>query len=120
MRCEMITRAERDVARVDALGEADEVGDDVPAGRRRTTRRTAEAGHDLVADHDDAVPVAELAHPGEVAVGRDEDAVGAHHRLEDDRRRRCAAPSYHERVVAGAASARSHSSASGGAWNDER
>ena len=39
----------------------------------------------------DAVLVAELADAGEVAVGRDEDAVGADHGLEQDGRDRCRA-----------------------------
>ena len=53
---------ERDVARVDALGEADEVGRDVPVVDREPLAAAAEAGHHLVADHHDAVPVAQLPH----------------------------------------------------------
>ena len=45
----------------------------------------AEAGHDFVGDHQDAVLVAELAHALHVAVGRNEDAVGADDRLKDER-----------------------------------
>ncbi len=45
----------------------------------------AEAGHDLVGDHQDVVPVADLAHALDVAVGRDEDAVRADDGLEEDR-----------------------------------
>jgi hypothetical protein len=41
-----------------------------------------EPGHDLVGDPHDPVLVADLANPGEVAVRRNEDAVGA-----DDRSR---------------------------------
>ena len=48
----------------------------------------AEARHHLVGDHQDAVLVAERAHALQVAVGRNEDAVGAGHRLEDERRDR--------------------------------
>ncbi len=44
----------------------------------------AEAAHDLVGDEQDAVAVTDLAYALEVAVGRDEDAVRAHHRLEDE------------------------------------
>jgi hypothetical protein len=46
---------------------------------------TTEAGHHLVADHHDPVLVADRPHAGEVAVGRDEDAVRADDRLEHDR-----------------------------------
>ena len=45
-----------------------------------------EAGHHLVGDHEDPVPVADLAHALQVPVGRDEDAVRAGHRLEDEGR----------------------------------
>ena len=44
-----------------------------------------EARHDLVADHEDAVAVADLADALEVPVGRDEDAVRADDGLEEDR-----------------------------------
>jgi hypothetical protein len=44
----------------------------------------AEAGHHLIGDHHDAVPVAQVAHAGQVARRRHQDAVGAHHRLEHD------------------------------------
>ena len=45
----------------------------------------AEARHDLVEDEDDAVPVADLPHSGEVAGRRHHDPGGAGHRLQDDR-----------------------------------
>ena len=48
----------------------------------------AEAGHHLVADHQDAVLRAQLAHALHVAVGRHEDAVGAGDGLEDECRDR--------------------------------
>jgi hypothetical protein len=45
--------------------------------RREPLAGAAEAGHHLVADHQDAVLVAQRAHALQVAVGRHEDAVGA-------------------------------------------
>ena len=48
----------------------------------------AEPGHHLVGDHQDAVLVAQRADALHVAVGRDQDAVGARHGLEDERRDR--------------------------------
>ncbi len=50
--------------------------------------RPPEACHDLIADHQDVVAGADLAHALDVAVRRDEDPVGAHDRLEEDRRDR--------------------------------
>ncbi len=44
--------------------------------------------HDLVADHQDPEPVAQLADALRVAVRRDQDPVGARDRLEDERRNR--------------------------------
>ncbi len=62
-----------------------EVGDDFPvidgeplAGARRR------AGHDFIGDHEDAVFVAEFAHALHIAIGRNEDAVGADHGFEDE------------------------------------
>src|SRR5207249_7017276 len=52
------------------------------------TTGPAEAGHHLVGDHQDLVPIAQLADTLDVTVGRDEDAVRAHDRLEEDRRDR--------------------------------
>jgi hypothetical protein len=79
--------AQGEVAAVHALGEADQVGRDVPSGLDREPLAAAtEAGHDLVGDEHDAVLVAEVAHPGQVAGWRHEDAVGAHHRFQDDGR----------------------------------
>ena len=47
--------------------------------------RSAEAGHDLVGDHQDSVFVTQRPDALDVAVGRDEDAVRADDRLEEDR-----------------------------------
>jgi hypothetical protein len=90
--------AERHVARVHALGEADEVGRDVPVLHGEPLAAPTEAGHHLVGDDHDAVAVADLTHAGEVAGRRHEDAVGAHHRLEDDGGHRLR-PLDHERVL---------------------
>ena len=59
--------AERDVAGVDALGEGQQVGHDPVELAGEPAAGAAEAGHHLVGDQQDAVPVAQLAHPGEVA-----------------------------------------------------
>ena len=45
----------------------------------------AEAGHDLIGDHDDPELVANLPDPGEVSRWRDQDPVGSDHGLQDDR-----------------------------------
>ena len=81
-------RAERQVARGQALGHRHEVGGDVPVVHREPAARPAEARHDLVGDHQDPVPIADLADAGDVPVGRDEDAVRADDGLEEDRRDR--------------------------------
>ena len=76
--------AQRHVARVDALGEADEVGGHVPVVDGEPFAAAPEAGHDLVADHHDAVLVAQVPHALEVAGRRHQDAVGADDGLEHD------------------------------------
>ena len=43
-----------------------------------------EAAHHLVSDQQDAVAVAQLAHAWQIAFGRDDDAVGAGHALQQD------------------------------------
>src|SRR5262245_40551726 len=78
-------RAEWDVARVDPLRDAEDVGDDVPVLDAEPLARPAEAGHHLVGDQEDSVLVAHLADRLEVAVGRDDDAVRPGDGLEDDR-----------------------------------
>ena len=55
--------AERDVARVHALREGDEIGHHVESLEREPLADPAEADHDLVGDVDDAEPVAQLANP---------------------------------------------------------
>ena len=77
--------AERDVPRVHAFGEADQVRANVPVLDREPFATPPESGHDLVGDEHDAVLIAQCPDPGEVAGGRHENAVRTHHRLEDDR-----------------------------------
>ena len=79
-------RAQRQVRRRQPLGHRDQVGHDVPVVDRPPRTRSAEAAHDLVGDQPDAVAIAHLAHALQVAVGRDEDAVGPDHGLDDERR----------------------------------
>ena len=78
-------RAERHVAGVDPLRDGEDVRHDVPVLAREPLAGAAEAGHHLVADEQDPVPVARLADRLQVPVGRDDDPVRAHDRLEDDR-----------------------------------
>src|SRR5947207_11261291 len=46
----------------------------------------AEAAHDFVADEEDAVAVADLAESLEISVRRNDQAIGAGHRLDENRR----------------------------------
>ena len=46
----------------------------------------AKTGHHLVTDHQDAVAVAELPHPLEVSVRRNQDAIRPGDRLQDEAR----------------------------------
>ena len=78
-------RAELYVGARESLRHRDHVGHDAPVLDRKPLAGPAEPAHDLVGDHQDAVLVAERAHALHVAVGRNEDAVGAGHRLEDER-----------------------------------
>src|SRR5260370_1457445 len=78
--------AERYVAAGQPFGEGDQVGHDSPMVDGEPPARAAETGHYLVADHQDSVPVAELAHALEITVRRDQDAVGPDDRFEDERR----------------------------------
>ena len=77
--------AERDVPGVDALGEGDDVGDDVEVLEGEPPAGAAEAGHHLVGDEDDVVGVGERPHALHVLRARDHDARGAGDRFEDDR-----------------------------------
>ena len=77
--------AERQVRAGQALGHRHQVGHDAPVVDGEPAPGPPEAGHDLVGDHQDVVPVADLADALDVAVGRDEDAVRADDRLEEDR-----------------------------------
>ena len=60
-------RAERHIPGVDALRDRDDVRDDVPVLAGEPRARAPEAGHDLVEDQQDPVPVADLAHGLQVA-----------------------------------------------------
>ena len=75
--------------KTEALGSVSythlEVGCDVERLIREPLTGAAEADHDLVADHQDAVLVAQCAHAGQVAGRRHEHAVGAGDGLEHDR-----------------------------------
>jgi len=78
--------AERHVAGVHALGEGEDVGHDAgPVLDAEPLPGAAEAGHDLVDDEEDAVPVAERAEPLEVAGRRDDEPGRPDDRLEEDR-----------------------------------
>ena len=76
--------AEWDVTGVDALGEGDEVGGDIPAVDGEPLAAAPEPGHHLIGDHHDAVLVAQRPHAGEVAVRGHEDPVGPDDRLQHD------------------------------------
>ena len=84
-------RAERHVARVDALGDGDDVRDDVPVLAGEPAARAPEARHHLVEHEQDPVPVAHLADRLEIAVRRRYDAVRPGHGLEDHGRDRVGA-----------------------------
>ncbi len=81
-------RAEREVAGGEPLGHRQQVGHDAPVIDGEPAAGPPEAGHDLVGDHEDPVPVADLAHALQVAVGRDQDPVRADDRLQEDGRDR--------------------------------
>ena len=78
--------AEGDIATVHAFGEADEVGSDVPVVDGKPLSTAPKASHDLIRNEQDAVLVAELPHASQVAGRRHQNAVGAHHWLQDDGR----------------------------------
>src|SRR5205085_9113399 len=75
---------QRNIAAGEALGQRDQVGNDAPVVDCKPAARAAEAAHHFVADHLDPVAVTQLAHALEVAIGRDQDAVGAGYRLEEE------------------------------------
>ena len=80
--------AERNVAAGQPFGHGDQVGDDLPMVDRKPRTRAAEPRHDLVADHQDPVAIAQLADALEVTIGGDQDAVGTGHGLEEEGRNR--------------------------------
>ena len=89
---------QRQVARGQPLGHRHEVRHGVPVVDREPVARPPEAGHDLVGDHEDVVLVAQGADALDVAVGRDQDPVRAHDRLEEDGRDRVR-PLVHDHVL---------------------
>lgn len=70
------------VTGVAALGEGDDVRRVVVVVECEPEAGAAEAGHDLVGDHQDAVLLGDLAHALEVVLGRNDDACGARHGFE--------------------------------------
>src|SRR5258708_10206239 len=78
-------RSERKIAGGQSLSHRDQVRDNLPVIDGKPRAGAAEAGHDFVSDHQDAVLVAQLAYSFEVAVGRDENSIGPDHGFEDER-----------------------------------
>src|SRR5699024_2970153 len=76
--------AERDVAGVDAFGEADQIRGDAPVVDGEPFAAATETGHDFVDDEDDAVGVTNGAHAGEVAVRGHQNAIGADDGFQND------------------------------------
>jgi hypothetical protein len=79
---------ERHVARGDALGHREQVGDHAVVLAGEPPPGPAEAGDDLVGDHQHVQLVAEAAHGAQPADGRDDEPAGADDRLQDHRRDR--------------------------------
>jgi hypothetical protein len=78
-------RRQRDIARVDALGDDEDVRHDVPVLAGEPFAGAAEAGDHLVADEENSVAVADLADRLEVAIGGNDDPVRPDDGFEDDR-----------------------------------
>ena len=77
------------VARVDALGEANQVGHRAVGLEREPASGAPEAGHDLVEDQHDAIAITERTHAGQVPGRREEDAGRAGDRLQENGSNRC-------------------------------
>src|SRR2546430_7298382 len=77
-------RAERDVTARQTLCHRDDVGHDIPMVDGKPLTGPAKSGHDLVANHQDAVPVAQIPYTLQVAIGRDQDPVRPSYRLQDE------------------------------------
>ena len=78
-------RPHRRVGGGDRLRHRDDVGDVLEAVAAEVVAEPAPGADHLVGDHQHVVAVADLAHPLEVALGRDEAAAGVLDRLEDHR-----------------------------------
>ena len=76
--------AERHVGRGEAFGQGHQIGHDAPVIDGEPGASAAQAAHDLVADEQDAVFVADGAQALQVAVGRHDEAVGAGDGLDKD------------------------------------
>jgi hypothetical protein len=77
-------RPKRQIARGEALGHRNEVRHDLPVVDGEPLAGAAETGHHFIGDHQYAVLVAELAYALHVAVGWNENAVGAGDGLENE------------------------------------
>src|SRR5438132_6111655 len=77
-------RAERDVAARQPLRHGDDVGDHLPMVDGEPLARPTEPGHNLVADHQDAVAVAQLPDALQVSIWWDQDPVRPGDRLQDE------------------------------------
>ena len=78
-------RSEGDIAGVNALGQREDVGHDVPMVDGEPPSGASEAGHHLVRDQEDAVLVAGLADRLQIAVWGNDDPVRSRDRLENHR-----------------------------------
>ena len=77
-------RSKRDVAAGQPLRHGDDVGDDLPMVDGKPLAGSTKPGHDLVADHQNAVAVAQLPHALQVSIRWDEDPVRPGDRLQDE------------------------------------
>jgi hypothetical protein len=78
-------RAEWDIRARDPLRHRHDVGNDVPVVDGKPFTGPPESRHHFVGNHHDAVLVAKRPDTLHVAIGRDENAIGAGDRLDNDR-----------------------------------
>src|SRR5207245_6281371 len=76
-------RSKRDVAAGQPLRHGDDVGDDLPMVDGKPLAGSTKPGHDLVADHQNAVAVAQLAHALQVSIRWGQDPIRPGDRLQD-------------------------------------